>query len=236
MMRRLAPEHWFLSGVGALAVATCFLFRFTHPMDVAVTEAKWSVSRGATDVFGERSRQLEEIARERPSAALDLGWKLARAGKTAASVNLLKRTAEIHPHRIDVAQTLLGVLAEIGRHNEASKLFQTIWKSDATLTDECLAIGAGLMLASGDPAAAIGPVRTLTDRATATAETWTWLGDLLCGIQNFDEAARAYRRADQLRPDDSTTAVKLARALTWAALADAKSRVADGHAEALISP
>jgi len=221
--RGFSQERWFLIGAAVLAVGTCFVFRWAHPIDVAITEVKWNLLIGHDKQVADHIAGVAERIKYRPTACVHYGWIFAKKGRTDAAETLFRAAADANPFDPVGAEALAGLYFSQQRLDDVRRVFVRTSALGTALTAEGLRMHASMQIVDGQYAEASKTLLELTSKETPSAEMLAKLGDLAAWQKNFNEAIVYYRQARELTPDDLELRIRLTHALAWAALGDARA-------------
>lgn len=221
--RGMSQERWFLIGVAALAVSTCFAFRWAHPIDVAITEIKWGLLVGRQKQVADQAAQFAGRIKDRPVACVHYGWILAKQGRADAAEALFRAAEEANPFDPLGAEALAGLYFSQHRLDDVRRVFARTSALGTILTDEGLRMQASMQIVDGRYAEAGAILAGLAAKEAPSAEKLMKLGDLAAWQKKFPEAIACYRDARKLAPDDLELRIRLTHALAWAALGDARA-------------
>jgi tetratricopeptide (TPR) repeat protein len=162
----------------------------------------------STNEFDKARAEIETSLKTRPgnAAAELLAGRIARAQKDfEAALAHLDRAAALAPQR-DVFVEKARTLDQAGLRPQAREAWRAILKVIPEHHEAAARLGR-MAWEDGDPAAA-----SLLDRATAgevPASVWFDLGLARQDLRDHEAAARAYRRAFELKPDHAEAALNL---------------------------
>lgn len=210
-------------GAAALAAGACFAFRWAHPIDVAITEIKWSLLTGHGDQVADHAAKLAGRIQYRPVACVHYGWIFAKQGRADAAEVFFRAAEEAVPFDPVGPEALAGLYFSQHRLDDVRRVFVRTSARGTLLTPEGLRMQASMQIVDGQYAQASETLERLAAQETPTAEILARLGDLAAWQKKFPAAIAYYRQARKLTPDDLELRIRLTHALAWAALGDARA-------------
>lgn len=124
-------------------------------------------------------------------------------GKHDEAGDVIESLLELMPQAAMLHYQLGCYRRDAGRLDDAKAAFAQATQHDTSLADAWIALGM-LLDAGGDPSAAVSAYREVVLRSPTEVDGWRNLGNSLAALDQFEQAAQAYRTAHQLRPDDAT--------------------------------
>ena len=159
------------------------------------------------------------------AAALNamLGTLLCRSGNLQTGVEHLKAAHERRPADLVIVNNLATALAQLGREREALDLVtEELAAKDSTL--HLLRVRAFLAQQLEDFPAAVQAYEGVVAAAPGDWESWNNLGNARRGVEDYEGAVDALRRAVELAPDNAPARFNYATALENAGKFDEAER------------
>ena len=157
---------------------------------------------------------LQMLAREHPDHAevfRRLGETFARSGRADLASRAYERAAELDPWDVSTHNALAESLL-LGGHLARADHHVTLALAADSNDIDALVIQAAILLRGGEAADAFHRLEALTARRDDHVAGHYWLGQALMAQERYQEAALAYERVVELRPDLASAREQLALA------------------------
>lgn len=199
------------------------VFRVVHPGPVTITEAGVALRLGRSAEVARTVTALAGTLAAYPKEVIPLAWKLADAGEISAAETLLRTTWEANPTNADGVEALVNFYLGQQRVADARRVLEDYERAaNRPLSAALLRKKAEFLVAEGRFSEATQLLTRLARTSPPDYSTLVQLGDLLSWQQQFRPAIALYRQARTLEPGDWKLDLNLARALSWAAMTDAR--------------